>query len=148
MAIGHVELAHRFDRPAIMPPRLRLPSQHLCGFLPVRENCSGVSLVLLPQARLFSRDSTVRPSRLLPSQRRRFADSSTDRPASGPNQDVLPHVSEEAATTSEIMGEDGPDIGQGTPVQEVRFSEGSQDFSAPAVLTAAIRLRSLLECCG
>lgn len=37
----------------------------------------------------------------------------------GPNQDQLPHVSEEAAATGEITGEGGPDIGQGTPIHEV-----------------------------
>lgn len=38
----------------------------------------------------------------------------------GPNQEQLPHVSEEAAAVDKIMGEEGPDIDQGTPVQEVR----------------------------
>ena len=40
-------------------------------------------------------------------------------PAKGPNQDVLPHVSEEAAATGDITGEGGPEIEQGTPVSEV-----------------------------
>lgn len=42
-----------------------------------------------------------------------------DKPSPGPNQDQLPHVSEEAAATSKIKGETGPEIEQGTPVQEV-----------------------------
>lgn len=37
----------------------------------------------------------------------------------GPNQDQLPHVSEEAAITSKITGEEGPELEQGSPVQEV-----------------------------
>lgn len=37
----------------------------------------------------------------------------------GPNQDQLPHVSEEASMTGKIMGEGGPELEQGTPVQEV-----------------------------
>lgn len=45
-----------------------------------------------------------------------------DKPGPGPNQEQLPHVSEEAAATDKIMGEEGPDIEQGTPVQEVRTS--------------------------
>jgi small subunit ribosomal protein S7 len=45
-----------------------------------------------------------------------------DKPGPGPNQDQLPHVSEEAAATGKITGEGGPDIEQGTPVQEVRPS--------------------------
>lgn len=43
-----------------------------------------------------------------------------DTPGAGPNQEQLPHVSEEASTTGKITGEGGPDIEQGTPVQEVR----------------------------
>lgn len=37
----------------------------------------------------------------------------------GPNQEQLPHVSEEAAAMGKITGEGGPDLDQGTPVQEV-----------------------------
>ena len=59
--------------------------------------------------------------------RRCFADQTTPTPTpptrppapSGPNQDVLPHVSEEAAQMGDITGEGGPDLSQGTPVQEV-----------------------------
>lgn len=37
----------------------------------------------------------------------------------GPNQDQLPHVSEEAAAINKAKGERGPEIEQGTPVEEV-----------------------------
>ena len=37
----------------------------------------------------------------------------------GPNQEQLPHVSEEAAAIGKITGEGGPETEQGTPVQEV-----------------------------
>ena len=37
----------------------------------------------------------------------------------GPNQEQLPHVSEEAATTGKVTGEGGPELEQGTPVEEV-----------------------------
>ena len=37
----------------------------------------------------------------------------------GPNQNQLGHVSEEAAATDRITGDKGPDLDQGTPVQEV-----------------------------
>lgn len=49
--------------------------------------------------------------------RRGFADEK--QPADGPNQDVLGHVSEEAADMGDVTGETKPDLGQGTPVQEV-----------------------------
>lgn len=44
-----------------------------------------------------------------------------DESGPGPNQDQLPHVSEEAAATGKITGEGGPEVEQGTPVQEVRW---------------------------
>ena len=44
----------------------------------------------------------------------------TNEQPKGPNQEQLPHASEEAAAVEKAMGEEGPDIGQGTPVQEVR----------------------------
>lgn len=37
----------------------------------------------------------------------------------GPNTEQLPHVSEEAASMAKIMGGKGPDLSQGTLVQEV-----------------------------
>lgn len=37
----------------------------------------------------------------------------------GPNMEQAPHVSEEAAALSQIKGETGPDLSQGTPVTEV-----------------------------
>lgn len=49
--------------------------------------------------------------------RRGFAD---EKDPKGRNEDVLGHVSEEAADMSKIKGETGPDLGQGTPVQDVR----------------------------
>lgn len=56
--------------------------------------------------------------------RRTFADEKKPTvekaPATGPNQDVLGHVSEEAADMGRVTGETSPDLGQGTPVQEVR----------------------------
>lgn len=39
-----------------------------------------------------------------------------------PNQDQLPHVSEEAAAVGGVTGEGGPDLDQSTPVSEVGFS--------------------------
>lgn len=42
-----------------------------------------------------------------------------DEKPKGPNQDVLGHVSEEAADMGNITGETKPDLSQGTPVQEV-----------------------------
>lgn len=48
-----------------------------------------------------------------------------DKPGPGPNQDQLPHVSEEADALGKITGEGGPQLEQGTPIQEVgnQYSE-------------------------
>ena len=59
------------------------------------------------------------PRVLQATSRRGFADEKDPKPATGPNQDVLPHVSEEAADMGRITGETRPDLGQGTLVQEV-----------------------------
>ena len=39
----------------------------------------------------------------------------------GPNEDQLPHISQEEAAIGEITGEGGPDVGQSSPVEEVRI---------------------------
>ncbi|KAG8531082.1 uncharacterized protein KY384_004439 [Bacidia gigantensis] len=52
----------------------------------------------------------------------------------GPNQEQLPHVSEEAAATSKVTGEEGPDLEQGTPVQEVLQRDKKAMENAPKVL--------------
>lgn len=49
----------------------------------------------------------------------------------GPNQDQLPHVSEEAAAVGGVTGEGGPDLDQSTPVSEVGFLQ-DEVYVAPA----------------
>lgn len=90
----------------------------------------------LPHLRAAGRALTLRtrpsvaipvPVRIaLPAQSRRgYAEKKNSdsgsgaEPATGPNQDVLGHVSEEAAAVGKVLGETQPDISQGTPVQEV-----------------------------
>lgn len=89
----------------IMPPRLRLRSDLLTVFK-IRTSCHA-----------------SRPIVGQPSQRRwvnsKEEQSSTTNQPKGPNQEQLPHVSEEAAAVSKAMGEDGPEIQQGTPVHDV-----------------------------
>lgn len=71
----------------------------------------------------------------LPASCRGFANSN-DLPiaegAEGPNTDTLPHVSEEAAAINEITGKGGPEIEQGTPVQEVRVYQMPVEVSETA----------------
>ncbi|KAI9729653.1 MAG: hypothetical protein M1818_008456 [Claussenomyces sp. TS43310] len=94
-----------------MPPRLSL-----CRPLPTRPRLSSSSR--------SSINFCVR-------SQRGFADGKDPKPASGPNQDVLGHVSEEAADLGNVTGETSPDIGRGTPVQE-RDEEGKE--KAPKVI--------------
>jgi small subunit ribosomal protein S7 len=88
-----------------MPPRLRLFTSH------------SIALRTKPRAALC---------RVAPLQRRAASNSAKDLPVAelpkGPNQEQLPHVSEEAAAIGEVTGETAPDIEEhGTPVQEVRI---------------------------
>ncbi|MCJ1372462.1 hypothetical protein MMC20_003686 [Loxospora ochrophaea] len=57
-----------------------------------------------------------------------------DTPGPGPNQEQLPHVSEEAATTGKITGEGGPEIDQGTPIQEIIQRDEDSKENAPQVI--------------
>ncbi len=91
-----------------MPPRVR--------FLK-----SGRSVAIRPQIPKCASHQTPLCLRLL--QKRSITANEKPLPeaqeSQGPNQDQLPHVSEEAAIQGKITGEGGPDIEQGTPVQEV-----------------------------
>ena len=84
-----------------MPPRIHLLSSRcVIGPSPIRKQA------ILPLCiRLSHRYSSTN-------------DKPSEQPT-GPNQDVLGHVSEEASAMSEITGEEGPELEQGTPIQEV-----------------------------
>ena len=85
--------------------------------MPPRLNIFGASRSLA----LRSRPSIAYyQPRILPVvSRRGFAEEKDSNPPKGPNEDVLGHVSEEAADMGRITGETQPDLGQGTPVQDV-----------------------------
>ncbi|MCJ1445830.1 MAG: hypothetical protein MMC23_006335 [Stictis urceolatum] len=57
-----------------------------------------------------------------------------DKPGPGPNQEQLPHVSEEAAAISKTKGEQAPELEQGTPVQDILQRDPSSKDTAPEVL--------------
>ena len=83
---------------------------------------SGRAICARPRVTEFSAHRTPLCLRL--QQRRNITADEKPLPESeqptGPNQDQLPHVSEEAAMSGKITGEGGPDLEQSTPVQEVR----------------------------
>ena len=93
-----------------MPPRIYIFSNTTC-------------LALRPKG--FRVPLQCAPTGLHTTARRRITPEEkplpvADKKAPEPNQEPLPHVSEEAAAMGKITGEGGPEIEQGTPVQEVR----------------------------
>jgi hypothetical protein len=93
-------LKELFKTPS-MPPRLVFA--RVCGSLAIRAR------------------PAINPRRIVQiAARRAFADKKA--PDSSPNQNVLGHVSEEAAGISRTIGETQPEPSQGTPVQDVRLS--------------------------
>lgn len=87
--------------------------------MPPRLNFAGFSrsIAIRTRPQMTSHQSKV----IHMASRRCFADDKTPSPRSNPNPtgSGIGHVSEEAAEVSDITGETGPDLGQGTPVQEV-----------------------------
>ncbi len=93
----------------IMPPRLQLLRSGQACFL--RPLLSKPIRLLVPlRLRLAQQRYITADEKPLPE---------AEEQEPGPNQEQLPHVSEEAAATGKITGEGGPEISQGTPVQEV-----------------------------
>jgi small subunit ribosomal protein S7 len=92
--------------------------------MPSRLNLIGVSRSLAIRSRpsIASRQSRI--AAVVP--RRGYANEKDTNQPTGPNQGGgLGHVSEEAADMSKVTGETGPDLGQGTPVQEVGLTSQS-----------------------
>ncbi|KAI9714286.1 MAG: hypothetical protein M1820_000247 [Bogoriella megaspora] len=95
--------------------------------------------ISLPFRILTPLRQTYRPQFIIPAKRC-FAESKndtlTEQPveAEGPNQAQLPHVSQEAAATAKVKGEKGPDLEQGTPVQEVVQNDEAAKEKLPKVV--------------
>merc|ERR1712225_115348 len=98
--------------------------------MPPRLNLYGASRSLAFRSRpsIISYQSRISPA----VSRRAFADEKT--PPTGPNEETLGHVSEEAADMSKIKGETGPDLGQGTPVQEIIERDQESKEKAPEIV--------------
>jgi small subunit ribosomal protein S7 len=85
--------------------------------MPPRLNFLGASRSLIIRARPSA--ASYQPRILPVVSQRGFADEKNSNTPKSPSEDVLGHVSEEAADLGRVMGETEPDLGQGTPVQEV-----------------------------
>ncbi|KAH8811959.1 30S ribosomal protein-like protein S7 [Xylogone sp. PMI_703] len=107
-----------------MPPRLSLFGTFSSRSLAIRTRPSIVA----------SRSN----ARIVPAPFRGFVEEKSTThdipPPRGPNQDQLPHVSEEAGETSRITGETGPELDQGTPVQEIFQRDEKIKEEAPEVI--------------
>ena len=105
-----------------MPPRL--PALHAPRSFVYRP---------APCSRLQRRTLSLSSKRLVTADEKPLPEKT--QPGPGPNQDQLPHVSEEAAATGKITGERGPEIEeQGTPVQEVLERDKETMEKAPQVI--------------
>ena len=114
-----------------MPPRIQ------------RIHYSRLTTTIRPYAADFSANRTPLCLRLQQSRRTITADEKplpeAEQPK-GPNQEQLPHVSEEAAATGKITGEGGPELEQGSPVQEVLYL--SVPSTASSMTPADIQLHN------
>ncbi|KAI4192166.1 MAG: hypothetical protein LQ346_004437 [Caloplaca aetnensis] len=113
-----------------MPPRLQLFR-------------SGRSIIVVSRAS----QQTQQPLCLRFSPRRNITADEKPLPTaenteSGPNESQLPHVSEEAAAMGKITGEGGPEIEQGTPVQEILKRDEESQEKAPKVMQQQVQSNS------
>jgi len=112
-----------------MPPRLNLLQASRA--LPIRSRAP------------IERWRPITITQLYPAQIRSYTDSSKDMPISpnnkGPNQDTPLHVSEEAAAIAKTTGETGPDLEQGTPIEEVVAGDKEAQEKLPKVMKDAIK---------
>ena len=105
---GAVSVSTTASYTKTMPPRIQFPRlrRSICvqARPPIRPSRSVPICIRLQQRRTITADEKPLPE----------AENTT-----GPNQNQLPHVSEEASIEGDITGRGGPDLDQGTPVQEV-----------------------------
>ncbi|KAH7342762.1 30S ribosomal protein-like protein S7 [Rhexocercosporidium sp. MPI-PUGE-AT-0058] len=97
--------------------------------MPPRLNLYGASRSLAIRSRPSIASYRPRISPVV--SRRAFADEKTPR---GPNEGQVGHVSEEAGDMSKVKGETGPDLGQGTPVQEILERDEKSREKAPEIV--------------
>lgn len=114
-----------FELLVILEERISL--SHITAAMPPRLNVSAFSRSIAfrpkPQVQWPARSAL----RVAPSQARTYADAPPYADQNAPAQDrshkpssePIEHVSEEAAKTAQIMGQQGPDVNQGTPVEDV-----------------------------
>lgn len=116
-----------------MPPRLNVLS--FARSIPYRPKAP---------VQWLSRPTT----RLAPATVRSYSDAkeSQDLPAADrskrPDAKPLEHVSEEAAKMAEITGSEGPDLSQGTPVQDIVKGDKQAEEKLPKIMRDQLKSKS------
>ncbi|MCJ1300210.1 hypothetical protein MMC08_003005 [Hypocenomyce scalaris] len=115
-----------------MPPRLQLLLSGRAA--PIRSRPLNPYFVNIPLCLRLA------PQRTITADGKPLPEAQNQSP--GTNQEQLPHVSEEAATTGKITGEGGPDLEQGTPVQEILERDKEGQEKAPEIIKENTRSSS------
>lgn len=98
-----------------MAPRINLLNQALA----YRPRTTSVPQFFRAQPSLCRSYASGNPSKDLPV---------AEKDEAGPNMQQQEHVSEEAAKMAKITGGEGPDLSQGTPVQDVRLQHDQLEW--------------------
>lgn len=93
-------------------------------------NLTAARVRFAPQCRTYASD----PSKDLP--------KAENQQAPGPNMQQQEHVSEEAAKMAQMQGGEGPDLSQGTPVQEILKDDNEAQQNAPQVLKDSLKTKA------
>ncbi|KAF2753904.1 ribosomal protein S7 [Pseudovirgaria hyperparasitica] len=114
----------------IMTPRINLFSASRSLVLRSKPSCA------------LSRGSQVVSRQTVPASCRSYAESKLPKAEPGQkgmNEESLPHVSEEAAAVAGTTGGTGPDLSQGTPVEEAVKGEQKTQDNLPKVMQQEIK---------
>ncbi|KAI9733592.1 MAG: hypothetical protein M1834_003194 [Cirrosporium novae-zelandiae] len=111
-----------------MPPRLRLLNSYYYSITTCAKPFGAVKPAIAGTSASWQRQSL----RYISAHEKPLP--TADEEGKGPNTDQLPHVSEEAAQIGEITGEGGPELEQGTPVQEILKRDNVPKEKLPKVM--------------
>lgn len=104
---------------------------------------SRISLLSATRSLAIRTKSATPQRKLLIATRSYSSNKSTDLPVSsdgkGPNAGSLPTVSEEAISLDNARGQSGPDLTQGTPIQEMVKDDPEAQKHLPKVMKDAIK---------
>lgn len=147
------------DRARDTSKHLRIIFEDLSHARPLRPSSARVTMPPRLNILSFARSIPYRPkvqaqwlprpiARTAPVQVRPYSDvkDPNEVPAADRSKRIdakpLPHVSEEAAQMAEITGSQGPDLSQGTPVEEVVKGDKKAEEKLPKVMQDQLKAKS------